>query len=35
VNIIFKNYYVLIGKHIFIIFLSPFVIKILEVHAHL
>jgi len=26
---------VLIGKHIFIIFLSPFVIKILEVHAHL
>jgi len=35
VNIIFKNHYVLFGEHIFIIFLSLFVVKILEVNVHL
>jgi len=35
VNIISKNHYVLIGKHIFIIFLSLFVTNILEVYVHL
>jgi len=35
VKIIFKNYYMFIGKYIFVIFLSLFVIKMLGVHAHL
>jgi len=34
-NIILKNHYVLIDKHIFIIFLSLFVINILEENVHL
>jgi len=34
-KIIFENYYMLIGKHIFVIFLSLFFIKMLGVHAHL
>jgi len=35
VKIILKNDYMLIGKYVFVIFLSLFVIKILGVHAHL
>jgi len=35
VNIIFENYDMLIGKYIFVIFLSLLVIRNFRVHAHL